>query len=59
MLHKFTFAKVVNILGVAWPHLGVVVEIVVAVNVVVVEVVLAVVEVVLVVVDQLLQACVR
>lgn len=56
MLHKFTFAKVVNILGVAWPLLGVVV----AVVEVVVEVVIAVVEVVLVIVaDQLLQACVR
>lgn len=51
MLHKFTFAKVVNILGVAWPLPGVVE--------VVVVVVLAVVEVVLVVVDQLLQACAR
>lgn len=58
MIHKFTFAKVVNILGVAWPHLGVVVEIVVAVNVVVVDVVEVVLAVVAVV-DQLLQTCVR
>lgn len=57
MLHKFTYAKVVNILGVAWPLLGVV-EVVVVVVLAVVDVVQVVLAVVAVV-DQLLQACVR